>query len=210
VNSLWGIAGVGKSALVRDIYEDHMARYSRETQRKYSWVDVPHPFRLMEFSRRLLLGFNSKDLHAQETAAVGIMEGQDTIQACCHFLQQYVCTIVIDGLRSTHDWDSIKAAFLSEPTQSSRIIVITTEETVATHCALDKHRVHNIKGLDAKDALRLFKEVRVIKVYTQPYGIHKFLCKQKYASVPLCGSLVDNFCTNIKTLKFELYANTDH
>ncbi|KAK1641980.1 hypothetical protein QYE76_059785 [Lolium multiflorum] len=159
VSSLWGIAGVGKSALVRDIYEDHMARCSRETQRKYSWVDVPHPFRLMEFSRRLLLGFYSKDLHAQETAAVGIMEGQDTTQACCHFLQQYVCTIVIDGLRSTHDWDSIKAAFLSEPTQTSRIIVITTEETVATHCALDNRRVHNIKGLDAKDALRLFKEI---------------------------------------------------
>jgi hypothetical protein len=36
--------------------------------------------------------------------------------------------------------------------------------------------VHNIKGLDAKDALRLFKEVRAIKVYTQPYGIRKFLC----------------------------------
>jgi ABC-type Mn2+/Zn2+ transport system ATPase subunit len=168
VISLWGIAGVGKSALVRNIYE--------HVHHKKSWVDVPHPFRLMEFSRRLLLGFYSKDLHAQETAAVGIMEGQDTIQACCHFLQQYVCTIVIDGLRSTHDLDSIKAVFLSEPTQSSRITVITTEETVATHCALDKRRVHNIKGLDAKDALRLFKEVRAIKVYTQPYGIRKFLC----------------------------------
>lgn len=151
VISLWGIAGVGKSALVRNIYE--------HVHHKKSWVDVPHPFRLMEFSRRLLLGFYSKDLHAQETAAVGIMEGQDTIQACCHFLQQYECAIVIDGLRSTHDWDSIKAVFLSEPTQSSRIIVITTEETVATHCALDKRRVHNIKGLDAKDALRLFKEI---------------------------------------------------
>ncbi|KAM0887043.1 hypothetical protein ACQ4PT_029327 [Festuca glaucescens] len=161
VISLWGIAGVGKSALVRNIYEDRMNRmvfYCSETQRKYSWVDVPHPFRLMEFSRRLLLGFYSKDLHAQETAAVGIMEGQDTIQECCHLLQQYVCVIVIDGLRSTHDWDSIKAVFLSEPTQSSRIIVITTEQTVATHCAPDKRRVHNIKGLDAKDALRLFKE----------------------------------------------------
>ncbi|KAM0887041.1 hypothetical protein ACQ4PT_029327 [Festuca glaucescens] len=162
VISLWGIAGVGKSALVRNIYEDRMNRmvfYCSETQRKYSWVDVPHPFRLMEFSRRLLLGFYSKDLHAQETAAVGIMEGQDTIQECCHLLQQYVCVIVIDGLRSTHDWDSIKAVFLSEPTQSSRIIVITTEQTVATHCAPDKRRVHNIKGLDAKDALRLFKEI---------------------------------------------------
>ncbi|KAM0887038.1 hypothetical protein ACQ4PT_029325 [Festuca glaucescens] len=160
VIALWGIAGVGKSALVRNIYKNYKeVGYGGGKQQKMSWVDVPHPFRLMEFSRRLLLGFYSKDLHAQETAAVGIMEGQDTIQACCHFLQQYVCVIVIDGLRSTHDWDSIKAAFLSEPTQSSRIIVITTEETVATHCALDKRRVHNLKGLDAKDALRLFKEI---------------------------------------------------
>ncbi|CAM0947870.1 unnamed protein product [Alopecurus aequalis] len=161
VISLWGISGVGKSALVRNILDNHMDMvcYGGQKQHKMSWVDVPHPFHLMEFSRRLLLGFYSKDLQAQETAAVGIMEGQDTVQACCNFLRQDKCLVVIDGLGSTHDWDLIKSAFLSEPTPSSSIIVITTEQIVAIHCASDKRTVHNLKGLEAEDGLHLFTKV---------------------------------------------------
>ncbi|KAF7056214.1 hypothetical protein CFC21_079194 [Triticum aestivum] len=116
VASVWGIAGVGKSALVKSVYYRVMlglypiyrwAKDPRDRLRRkftaYSWVDVPHPFNLTEFSRRLLLDFHSDDLQAKETAIVGIIEGQDPIQGCRRFLREHECFVVIDGLWSTDD-----------------------------------------------------------------------------------------------------------
>ena len=99
-------------------------------------MDVPDPFDLTDFSWRLLLDFHSDDPQAKENAAVSMMEGQDPILECCKFLREEECLVVIDGLRSTQDWDLIKATFLSEPTKGT-IVVITKEAEVAVHCEGD-------------------------------------------------------------------------
>uniref|UniRef100_A0A8R7V929 NB-ARC domain-containing protein n=2 Tax=Triticum urartu TaxID=4572 RepID=A0A8R7V929_TRIUA len=124
VISVWGIAGVGKSALVRNWYFEKL---HNGTYRMYGWVDVHHPLILQDFCRRLLLDFYSDDLQAKETALVGMMEGQDPIQGCCKILSDKKCVVVIDGLQSTHDWDLIKPLFMSQHSES-HIILITNEE----------------------------------------------------------------------------------
>lgn len=159
VISVWGIAGVGKSALVRSIYFDDMiSTYLYQPARCYSWVDVPHTFNLIDLSRRLLMDFYSVDLEAKEIVAIGMMEGQDPIQMCRNFLQESNCFVVIDGLRSIHDWDLIKTSFLSDPIKG-RIIVITHNECVAAHCVDNKDCVVNIKGIEAHEALNLYTKV---------------------------------------------------
>jgi hypothetical protein len=123
---VWGIAGVGKSALVRNKYyhqicfrkeyNPQMDYFHLPSFQMYSWADVPDPFNLVEFSRRLLLDFHSDDLQTKENAILGITEGQDPIQGCRKFMSEYECLVVIDGLRSQDDWDLIKAALLSVTT----------------------------------------------------------------------------------------------
>jgi hypothetical protein len=157
VTSVWGLAGVGKSALVKSIYYHDMIKCVDQLT-KYSWVDVPQPFNLMGFCRRLLMDFHSNDLEANETALIDMMEGQDPIQLCREFLQQEKCVTVIDGLRSSNDWDLINAAFLAKPIKG-RILVITNEESIALHCADSKNYVININGLEDEAALTLFSEV---------------------------------------------------
>ena len=116
-------------------------------------MDVPCPFNLTDFSWRLLLDFHSDDPQAKETAAVSMMEGQDPILECCKFLQKEECFVVIDGLRSTQDWDLIKATLLSEPAKGT-IIVITNEAKVAAHCVENnENRVLNVRRLEADDAV---------------------------------------------------------
>uniref|UniRef100_A0A453A019 Disease resistance protein RPM1 n=4 Tax=Aegilops tauschii subsp. strangulata TaxID=200361 RepID=A0A453A019_AEGTS len=171
VSSLWGISGVGKSAVVRSLYchlllgldqyfkfgSGHNLTSPRTEFTMCSWVDVRHPFNLIDFSCHWLLDFHSDNLQAKEKAAIGIMEGQDPVQECCRILCEYRSLIVIDGLRSTEDWDLIKASFLPNPTNAC-IIVITNEASVATHC-VDKEdrRVVNV-SLEADMALILFKK----------------------------------------------------
>ncbi|XP_037468360.1 uncharacterized protein LOC119340541 [Triticum dicoccoides] len=174
VIAVWGVAGVGKSALVRLFYYMNiiglrgvnplysvvsMFRDSFLDQvTKYSWVDVPHPFNMTDLSRRLLLDFHSDDAEAKETEARGIMEGQDPIQRCRKLMHQDRCFVVIDGLRAMDDWDFIKTAFLSEPIKGC-VVVITNDETIATQCVDKEDHVINVKGLEAYTSFQLFREI---------------------------------------------------
>ncbi|XP_047056007.1 disease resistance protein Pik-2-like [Lolium rigidum] len=173
VISVWGIAGVGKSTLVRSVFCHAMLGLQQKVQvpgtvcthiharhgfTMYSWVDVPHPFNLTDFSRCLLLDFYSDDLQAKKAAAVGIVQGQDPIQACRRIMHQHKCLVVMDGLRSTDDWDLIKAAFLPDSAES-RIIVITNEKKVAMHCVGKEAQLVNVKGLNSDSALNLFNKM---------------------------------------------------
>jgi hypothetical protein len=148
VLSVWGIAGVGKSALVRNMYYDRIHRNDSLFDR-YGWVDVTHPFNLRDFSRSLLL-----DFHSQPVQAMGI---KDPTQECHKILKDNRCLVVIDDLESMEEWDLIQAALVSRPS-SSIIIVITTEASIAAHCADNEGVIFNVKGLEDKAALELFKK----------------------------------------------------
>ncbi|VAI81485.1 unnamed protein product [Triticum turgidum subsp. durum] len=102
VISVWGIAGIGKSALVRHLYYDRMLLSSPIFQ-KHSWVDVSHPFNLRDFSRSILSDFLSE---------------KDPINECCELLRQYHCLVVIDDLQSKEEWDLIQAALITTDSKS--------------------------------------------------------------------------------------------
>lgn len=132
VVSLWGIAGVGKSWAVRASY---YASLSNLPELKiyydyghYGWVNVPHPFNLWDFSRSLLL-----DLHSESIQRGTKLRIKDPIQECRDILCEHKCLVVIDGLRSTEEWDLIKASLVFGNSES-HVIVITNEESVATYC----------------------------------------------------------------------------
>ncbi|KAM3298157.1 hypothetical protein ACQJBY_039897 [Aegilops geniculata] len=142
VISVWGIAGVGKSALVENLYYERMLRGQFE---KYCWVDISYPFNLRDFSRSLLLDHHSE---------------KDPIKECRQLLSKHKYLIVINNLRSKEDWDLIQATLVTR-SSASVIIVITTEASVATHCTNNEDQVFNVKGLEAGAAMDLFgKEVQ--------------------------------------------------
>jgi hypothetical protein len=154
VISVWGLSD-GKSARINEVFNSIVYKCNQfegvEFQ-KHSWVDVPVPFNLDVFSRRVLVSFRSKDLQAEEIAMVGMMGEQSLTQECYKFLQEEDCLVVINDLQSTHDWDLIKNAFFSKPIKGC-IIIITNDSSVATHCA-EKDGVLNIEDLEANAMLR--------------------------------------------------------
>uniref|UniRef100_A0ACD5TRE5 Uncharacterized protein n=1 Tax=Avena sativa TaxID=4498 RepID=A0ACD5TRE5_AVESA len=190
-----GMAGVGKSALVRSIFYFQMLpisiamggfssrKYSKLNHQGgfpwYSWVDVSHPFNLTEFCWCLLLDFFSDRVKCKVTRAVGMIESQDPVQGCVEFLREHCCFVVIDGLRSTHDWDLIKSTLLRDNTKA-RIFIITNEESFAAHVkAREESHAVNLKGLEADEALRLFaKKLKHDEQLTQQSEVSKlFMAK---------------------------------
>ncbi|WVZ53248.1 hypothetical protein U9M48_004219 [Paspalum notatum var. saurae] len=158
VMSVWGIAGAGKSALVRNLY--HKKVLQNNEFEKHGWVDISYPFNLREFCHSLLLQFHSHSLEANDAIYCGTTGIRDPVTECHNLLKSHRCLVVIDNLKSAEEWDLIQASVVSRPSKSI-IIVVTNEASVALHCTDRKDLVFNVKGLEAGAAIDLFKkEVR--------------------------------------------------
>lgn len=150
VVSVWGVAGVGKSSLVKETYFKEMLK--PRTYNKFGWVNLAHPFNLLESLRNLLL-----DMHSESIQHCNMLTTADLMEECRQLFHGNKCLVVIDGLQSTEEWDSIKGALTFVPSNSC-IIVITTEESVAQYCTPPTQGMClNVKGLQIDMALKLFK-----------------------------------------------------
>jgi hypothetical protein len=168
VMSVWGIAGIGKSALVRNLYYDLILE--NQQFQEYGWVSLSYtqPFNLMDFSRSLLLDFQSASLQVKETATSRSMAGiKDAVQKCSELLSTRRCLVVIDGLQSRQEWDSIQSSLVSRHSRSKTVlIVITTEASIATYCADNNELVFNVKPLEADAAFDLLiHEVCFLRIH---------------------------------------------
>ncbi|CAD6221263.1 unnamed protein product [Miscanthus lutarioriparius] len=167
------------------VFDDKALQFER-----FGWVDVPEPFDLAEFSRRLLLDFHSDDPGKMEKTAVGIIQGHNPIQQCYEIMRRHRCLVVIDGLRSTRDWDSIEQALWCHHHPEASILVITTDESVAKHCVakddLSCERIIPMRALDDKSALELF--IKVAEKQKNESITEKNL-KHAERIVPKCGGL---------------------
>ncbi|XP_040384522.1 disease resistance protein Pik-2-like [Oryza brachyantha] len=142
VVSVWGIPGSGRTALVSDVYD--RCCYNKLFDRQAT-VSIPQPYNLMGFCRCLLL-----------SGLASSVQPQNPIRQCCEVLHADRCLVVIDEVQSKEDWDSIKdAGFISAKCKSC-FVVITTEESVATHCAGADDLVCSIRCLPSKAAFDLF------------------------------------------------------
>jgi hypothetical protein len=170
---VWGIAGSGKSALAGWSFADCLLDADFPMFHHCCWVDVPHPFRLEELCLGLLHEF-LKDPWHKEQAMISILQGdRDPIQECRLLLHQNngrPWLLVLDGLWSTDEWDTINDAFcLSQATLESKTIVITSKKSVAMHCVnKEDKQVVSVQSLEAEDALNLFNEKVQCVCITQP------------------------------------------
>ncbi|XBI04917.1 hypothetical protein VPH35_133133 [Triticum aestivum] len=169
VMSVWGMPGVGKSALVKKIFYDTVLQLQGGGYEDYYWVDVSHPFNMRDLYRILLSGFHSEE---------------DPTEECHRLLKKGWCLIIIDDLKSTKDWDMIEAALVSKYLNSV-VIVITTDQTIAKYCTNKEELVLNVKALEANAAFDLFKKL-VLKKTSYPFNDHELEVRDLISK---CGGL---------------------
>ncbi|KAF8700237.1 hypothetical protein HU200_034617 [Digitaria exilis] len=157
VISVWGFPGVGKSSLVKTV----LSRQEISQIFPFKWyVDVSYPFNLTVLCWRMLT-YTQQDVASRPLPQQGITDEQ-IINNCIEFLNNHPGIVVIDGLRTKEDWDSIKRLIPEPSHTSSIIVVVTAEESVAKYCTVQDASVNRVKALEPDDAIELFEKMMTI------------------------------------------------
>ncbi|WVZ50565.1 hypothetical protein U9M48_001807 [Paspalum notatum var. saurae] len=150
VVSIVGFSGSGKSTLANEVYE------SRNVVDRF-----PHRARVVASDHR----GNTKGLLTELFEKLGqkdqICDSEDVQQLRAKISNYLMNTkrylIVLDDIKNLTWWNCIKSAFPEKAT--GRIIVTTTNQTVARVCSRGNGYVHNMASLSAMHSKELMKAV---------------------------------------------------
>ncbi|KAF7033780.1 hypothetical protein CFC21_044855 [Triticum aestivum] len=136
VFSLWGMGGIGKTTLVKDIYQIQEISSMFD---KRACVTVMRPF-------------NSATL--LESLTMQFRDNNETNTDLWRYLEGTRYLLVLDDLWSIAEWDVVKQCL--PETAASCIIVTTREESIAKHCSKDDINIYKLNHLGPDDACDLF------------------------------------------------------
>ncbi|KAL5224626.1 hypothetical protein ABZP36_011265 [Zizania latifolia] len=148
VISVWGLFGLGKTTLVRKVYESNRELKSFDC---FSWIEVPHKYNNDVMLRQLI-----KDLcqdQSQIAGSIDSMYGSQLVDILCVVLSNKRYLIVLDNVWDAAAFHGI-SSFLIDNGNASRIIITTRTSDVAS-LAQDAYRL-KLKPLADKDAMELF------------------------------------------------------
>jgi tRNA A37 threonylcarbamoyladenosine biosynthesis protein TsaE len=157
VIALWGMVGVGKTSLIRDIYEGR---------------EVNHMFGEQAFVTVFTMK-GSMDFIYDSNTDIALMGVEDLTDVLLMMRsQEKSCLIVLDGLSSTMEWDEILPTFLAMRNPRLVIVITTRQEDIAKHCCRKPECIRFLNGLEEEDACNLFTE-KVPEEYYSYYLLYQ-------------------------------------
>ena len=158
VISVWGMGGLGKTALVKDIYQSQELGIAFQ---KRACVAVMKPFNHEELLGSLVMQLvvetseENGTMHSLSNAKKTLSSVKELKDELESLLKEKRCLLVFDDLSSTNEWDLIRGS-LPQTENASRIIVTTREVSIANHCSKKQENVYKLERLNKKHALGLF------------------------------------------------------
>lgn len=148
VISVWGLFGLGKTTLVRKVYESNKELKSFDC---YSWIEVPHKYNIDVMLRQLI-----RDLSEDQSQIPGNLEsmyGSQLSDILCAVLSNRRYLIVLDDVWDTAAFNGL-SSFMIDNGKASRIIITTRTSDVAS-LAQESNKL-KLKPLAHEHALKLF------------------------------------------------------
>ncbi|XBJ13701.1 hypothetical protein VPH35_005830 [Triticum aestivum] len=192
VISVWGMGGLGKTTLVKDIYENQELGSTFE---KRACVTVMRPFNLEVLLRSLIMQLDRESSDKKDVVSLMgkrrntllLMPLIALIKEMESLLEGKRCLIVLDDVSSTAEWNMIVPNFHGME-HTSRIVVTTREENIAKLCSQRQENIYMLKDLEHKDARDLFTK-KVFKKTTDLNLQYPELVEQTEQILRRCGRL---------------------
>jgi predicted AAA+ superfamily ATPase len=161
VIAVWGMGGLGKTTLVKDVYQRHELN---DMFARRAFVTVLRPFKLEELLRTLATqvcanAHEKKSLMnfaGDQEKDIASMTVEELIKSLDRLSAENKCLIVLDDLSSTMEWDIIMQRFLEMKKARWTIVITTRQENIAKHCCKNPEYIRLLNGLQDKDAYDLF------------------------------------------------------
>ncbi|KAM3272470.1 hypothetical protein ACQJBY_042552 [Aegilops geniculata] len=212
VISVWGMGGLGKTTLVRDVYQ---SQHLSVKFRYRACVTIMHPFNCDELIKSLARQLDAEDYENKEEAGLAGGRTKPRLQrSLTDILEGKKYLIVLDDLSSTTEWDSIIQHLPARET-SSRIIVTTRSENIARHCSKKQENIYKLQILGYEDGLNLFME-KVFHKITYLNDEYPELVEQanlilkKCDGLPLAIVTIGGFLANQPKTALEWMKLNDH
>lgn len=147
--SVWGTDGPQKTALLRSIYDGKDLDGNKFQKR--AWITVSHP-PIADQVTSLVLELKARFPVKQENPADAI-ETAELMQVLGRLMGGHECLIVLDGVSTGEEWDSLANYLPRDEGCSSRIVLTTTERIVAEHCSVKGQNTFKIEVLEDDAAI---------------------------------------------------------
>lgn len=125
--SVWGTDGSQNTSLARSIY-DGKELDSNKFQKR-AWITLSHP---ISDQVNLVLELKASSLVSEHNSEA--REAVELIQELAKLLQKQKYLIGLDGISGKEEWNLLVNHLPAEE-NGSRIVVSTTEQSVAEHCS---------------------------------------------------------------------------
>ncbi|XP_058111988.1 disease resistance protein RPM1-like [Magnolia sinica] len=150
--SVVGMGGLGKTTLVKKVYDNQQVKKCFET---YAWITVSQSFKVEELLRSMVKQFfeEKKDLSPQGSDAMTQVE---LIQVLRSYLQNKRYVLVLDDVWEADVWNFIGNA-LPNNENGSRVMITTRKSDVASSsCIGPSDLFYNLQPLHPTEAWSLF------------------------------------------------------
>nr|XP_023871995.1 disease resistance protein RPM1-like [Quercus suber] len=152
VVSVVGMGGLGKTTLVKKVYDHHMMREHFDC---HAWISVSQSYNMMDLVRSMVKQFCKA---RKELPPEGIDSTDKTslISKAREYLQEKRYVVVFDDVWEIDFWGEIEHA-LPDNTEGPRILITTRKLDVANFCKKSSRvKLHNLQPLLPNKAWELF------------------------------------------------------
>nr|XP_029122189.1 disease resistance protein RPM1-like [Elaeis guineensis] len=151
VISVVGMGGLGKTTLVRKVYDHERVKGWFSC---HAWITVTQLFTVDELLRSIIDQFY-KERNELFPGRIDAIEGIQLIETLRHFLRDKRYVVVLDDLWHIQEWDHLKYA-LPDNDCGSRVLVTTRIRDVGLSCIETCGHVYNLQPLPPAKAWSLF------------------------------------------------------
>ncbi|PIN07255.1 Apoptotic ATPase [Handroanthus impetiginosus] len=154
VISVVGMAGLGKTTLVKKVFDDTSVKMNFDHQ---TWITVSESFKienlLQDMIKRLL-----EDAKQPPAQGLEAMNADDMREFIYNFLQNKDYIIVLDDIWTTNAWEAIRYAFPSSTSHGRGCIIITTRFNNIGNaaCCESNGHVYKLAPLPEEKSRKLF------------------------------------------------------